>query len=445
MKKRKAVLLAKVLVTSLSVSMLMSAASVSAEENIVLKLATWQASDLEAQAIQKAVDGFEETHPNIKVEYTVNSNADHHTKLLTQINSGEAPDVFWVSAEQSRDFISNGALLDLTDVIEESGMDFSDLLPSSVEKISYVDENGETHIYGLDACIVSPLIFYNKDLFDEAGVEYIPTKVEDQWTWDEFVENMQKLTKEENGEIVQYGICNLDDGIAADVTGELLLSNGAVWFNEDYTEAVGIDSEATRDTLEKIKSLRTEYNVMPNPTAAGIQAGGSATQLFMTGKVASVYIGSYALQELAQSGINLGVGLPPKMAEGINPTGSATLNCVWADTQYPTEAFELVQYLTDPEVCADIYSSGLWMPNRLSLYEEENIDLWYNDEIYPDNWMDMSWIFTDAVLRPIDHLHNTKEITDTCSIYLDDFLYNDASLDDLLPEMQEEVNALLAE
>ncbi|MBS1483570.1 MAG: extracellular solute-binding protein, partial [Clostridium sp.] len=55
--------------------------------------------------------------------------------------------------------------------------------------MQYVDENGDSHIYGVDCCIVGPVIFYNKDLFDEAGVEYIPTKKEDQWTWDEFVEN----------------------------------------------------------------------------------------------------------------------------------------------------------------------------------------------------------------------------------------------------------------
>ena len=85
----------------------------------------------------------------------------------------------------------------------------------------------------------------------------------------------------------------------------------------------------------------------------------------MTGQVASIFVGSYALQELSQSGINLGAGLPPKMAEGTKPIGSANLDCIWKDTKHPEEAFELVQYLTSVDVCSDVYKTGLWMPNRV--------------------------------------------------------------------------------
>lgn len=427
-------------------SMISGAAIANAEEeNIVLKFSTWQASDLESAAIQKAIDGFEESHPGITVEYSVNSSSEHHAKLITQINSGEAPDVFWVNPEYMQDFVGIDALLDLTQLMEEKKVDVSDYLPSSLEKMQYTNADGDTSIFGVDCCIVGPVIFYNKDLFDEAGVDYIPTTAEEQWTWDEFVENMQKLTKETDGQITQYGTCNFEENFSLYTTLELLGSNGAKWFNDDYSEATGIDSEETRDTLEKIKSLRTEYNVAPNPTAAGVVTGNSATQLFMTGQVASIYIGSYALQELAQSGINLGAGLPPKMADGTVPIGSANLDCIWADTQHPEEAFELVQYLTSVEVCSDVYKTGLWMPNRLSMYEDENLSSWYNEEVYPDNWMDMAWLWTEAMLRPFDHLHNTNEIYDTCTEYMEEYFYNDGELDEILPELQDEVNDLLAE
>ena len=171
------------------------AAEVKEGGDITLKFATWEASDLERQAIQRAIDGFEDSHPNVSVEYTVNSFSEHHAKLNTQINAADAPDVFWVNPEYMRDFVDRDQLMDLTDLMDKKGVDVSDYLPSSLEKMQYVGEDGDTHIYGVDCCIVGPVIFYNKDLFDEAGVEYIPTKKEDQWTWDEFVENMKKLTK----------------------------------------------------------------------------------------------------------------------------------------------------------------------------------------------------------------------------------------------------------
>ena len=120
------------------------------------------------------------------------------------------------------------------------------------------------------------------------------TKKEDQWTWDEFVENMKKLTKVEDGKTVQYGTSNFEEKFSLYTTLELLGSNGAKWFNDDYTQAVGIDSEATRDTLTKIKELRTVYGVAPNPTAVGVDTSHSPTQMFMTGQVASIFVGSYA-------------------------------------------------------------------------------------------------------------------------------------------------------
>ena len=151
------------------------------------KFATWEASDLERQAIQRAIDGFEESHPNVSVEYTVNSFSEHHAKLNTQINAGDAPDVFWVNPEYMRDFVNRDQLMDVTGLMDEMGVDVTDYLPSSLEKMQYVDENGDSHIYGVDCCIVGPVIFYNKDLFDQAGITEEPK------TWEELLEVCQTL------------------------------------------------------------------------------------------------------------------------------------------------------------------------------------------------------------------------------------------------------------
>ena len=88
--------------------------------------------------------------------------------------------------------------------------------------------------------------------------EYIPTKKEDQWTWDEFVENMKKLTKVEDGKTVQYGTSNFEEKFSLYTTLELLGSNGAKWFNDDYTQAVGIDSEATLSLIHIFSAQRGE-------------------------------------------------------------------------------------------------------------------------------------------------------------------------------------------
>jgi multiple sugar transport system substrate-binding protein len=169
-----------------------SIASATAEEPVTLTF--WGGSHaLEAQSIQAGIAAFEAANPNIHVDYMTVPSSEYHTKLKTAMASNSAPDVFYLDAAYTRDFANNGLLYDLTDVIGDY-VDMDDLINSSKEKVSIADENGKDHIYGMDICCVGPVIFYNKDLFDAAGVEYLPTKVEDRWTWDEFVDNMKKLT-----------------------------------------------------------------------------------------------------------------------------------------------------------------------------------------------------------------------------------------------------------
>ena len=54
-------------------------------------------------------------------------------------------------------------------------------------------------IYGTSSCVVAPVLYYNKDLFDKAGPPYPPSNPEEAWTWDEFLEIAKQLTIEENG------------------------------------------------------------------------------------------------------------------------------------------------------------------------------------------------------------------------------------------------------
>lgn len=408
---------------------------------ITLTFQSWEASPLESASIAAGLKGFEDSHPNVTVKYVTAPFAQHHTKLKTQMASGTAPDVFYLNPDYQRDFADAGQLLDLTPYFDDY-WDLDDFLPSSQEKIQ-VTEGGETKIYGVDVCTVGPVLFYNKDLFDEAGVEYPPTDMADQWTWDEFVTNMQRLTKAEDGKTVQYGTANFEEQMNLYTTQEMVASNGAQWFNDDFTEAVGMDSPESREALERIKSLRTE-GIAPDPSAIGLDSTNSPTQMLLTGKVASLYMGSYGLQELAASEIDLGAGLPPKMDGDFYPMESCNVDAVWAGTEHPQEAIELVTYLTSMDFATPLYESGLWMPNRLSMYEGENLATWYDEDVYPEGWIDMQSLWTEGHLRWFDKLRNTEEVYTITTEELQDYFYNDAPLDTILPRMQDRVNAAMS-
>jgi multiple sugar transport system substrate-binding protein len=407
-----------------------------AQEKIELTFMSWEASPLEAASIQAGLEGFRKTHPNVTVKYVTAPFAQHHAKLKTMMAAGTAPDVFYLNPDYQRDFIDNKQLLDISDLFPKY-WDINDFIPTSREKMQ-VEIDGKKHIYGVDVCTVGPVLYYNKDLFDEAHVPYPPTKAEEQWTWDQFVANMQKLTKVVNGKTVQYGTANFEEGMNLYTTQEMLVSNGAVWFNADFSQAVGMDSDATKDTLKKIKALRTA-GLAPDPATSGLDMTISPTQLLLTGRVASLFMGSWGLQELAVSKMHFGAGLPPKMSS-FAPIESCNIDAVWSGTKHPKEAVELVTYLTSMQFAIPIYKSGLWMPNRLSMYTPEGLKTWYDPAVYPEGWLNMQHLWTQGQLRWFDRIKHTDEVYSITADELQSYFYSDRSLDQVLPEMQQRVN-----
>ena len=87
----------------------------------------------------------------------------------------------------------------------------------------------------------------------------MPTRMEDRWTWDEFVENMKKLTvTDDSGNTVQYGTTNWQEQYSLYVLQYMLELNGANWYNEDMTAAQNVNSPEAREVLESIKALREQ-------------------------------------------------------------------------------------------------------------------------------------------------------------------------------------------
>ena len=424
------------------------AAETSGDEGPVeLGLMLWEASEAETEPIDNGIANYEAASGNTVVKSTVPW-SEYHGRLRTLMAAGEAPDVFWLNPEYQIDFILDGQLCDLTELVQTE-YNWDDFIPASQQKMMYTDQNGESHIYGIDVCDVGTMFFYNVDMFEAAGYsqDSMPLTEEEMWTWEEFVEIMQNVTQyDENGEVTVYGTTNFEEAMSLYSTLEMLTSAGANWFNDDFTEAVGMTSEPTIEVLSKIKSLRTEYGVAPDPNVIGVSTNLSAIQQFANEQVASIYIGSYSLCELATYDVNYDVCLPPMITDDYDysPICSANLYYVWANTEHYDEATEFLKYLTSDDFGVPLYEAGLWMPNKLSAYDEAVYE-YMDGDIYPEHWDDLLWRFTEADCRWFDHMVNTEQVYDVTQYYLEDYFYNDADLEESLSSMQEEVNSHLSE
>lgn len=119
-----------------------------------------------------------------KVEFEAADTESHNKNMKLEASDGTLPQVFWVEGSQVTEFNESGVLLDLKDFLDQNA-DVRAALNGS--EAAFQDDSGVQ--YGLPYQSNIQGIFYNKDLFDKAGVAY-PT---DDTTYDEFLEMVAKL------------------------------------------------------------------------------------------------------------------------------------------------------------------------------------------------------------------------------------------------------------
>ncbi len=348
----------------------------------------WEASPAETESVKKGIALFESRNADIKVEYTPTP-GDYEPKLLTLVAGDAAPDVFFLGAGGYRNFVNKGILLDVTSQFDAE-FTRTDFIQSAM---NIMDVEGK--IYGLSSCTVSPVLYYNKDLFDAASLEYPPSDPAKAWDWETFRDVSKKLTVKDGDKTTQYGSYGAETRFVG--VEVFLMENGLKIFNPDYQSA-DIAGPAAVEVIEKIKALRAEDGSAPDAVTLE-NMGMSAAQMLQTGKVAMVIDGSWALQELARMKFPIGVGVLPKFAQ-TKTQGQAHVHSISAKTKNPEAAWKFLSFLSGEEYQLDLIRDGLWMPNRASLYTQEGIKKWLNADVHPEGFEQLAAYFESADVEP---------------------------------------------
>ncbi len=129
---------------------------------------------------------FMKRHPNISIQAENNPWADFLQKYLTQAAGGSLPDILYCHFSWAQQFIKQNMLTPVDDYIaKQPDFNLSDFTKPSM---GFYQRAGKQ--YGVAYDCGPLMLFYNKDLFDKAGVKY-PT---DSWTLDDLKQNIVKLT-----------------------------------------------------------------------------------------------------------------------------------------------------------------------------------------------------------------------------------------------------------
>lgn len=157
--------------------------------DVTLRYGIWD--DNQKAALREIADKFEEENPGIKVEIEVTPWKDYWTTLETSATGGSAPDVFWMNAPHFAMYAQGGMLTSLDDAIGDSEVASKADFPESL--VDMYSDNGVW--YGMPKGFDTIAVYYNKELFDNAGVAYPTTD----WTWDDYVSIAKQLTDADNG------------------------------------------------------------------------------------------------------------------------------------------------------------------------------------------------------------------------------------------------------
>jgi multiple sugar transport system substrate-binding protein len=230
------------------------------------------------------------------------------------------------------------------------------------------------------------LLYYNKDMFDKAGVAYPPTTVEKAWTWEEFVTTAKKLTLDKNGKhpndsgfdkdnITQFGA--LVENLAWQLE-TWPISNGSGYYSKDGSK-VTINEPASTEAIQKVADLYLVDHVAPLSTGAtddSIQRSIIARTCAMaTGGAWNV---GTCLNTARAEGLNYGVAVLPYMKNKVTLcTGGP--NVVFSQSKHPTEAMEWLKWYYQEENSWALIQSGIWMPI---------LEKWYTDETMTHKWVD---------------------------------------------------------
>lgn len=302
-------------------------AAAESSEPVTITYAVWDSH--QADLLQTVADEFHQANPDITIEIQVNAWSDYWTALEAAATGGSLPDTFWMHSNNIYYYGSNDQLLDLSAYIE--GSDLVDLsnYPQGLNDIYNID--GKQYAVPKDYDTIA--LWYNKTLFDEAGLSY----PDDTWTWADLRSAAKALTKEDGS---QYGFCaglHNQEGYY-----NFVYQNGGEIITADKLS--GYDQEATIGGIQEYFSYVWDGL---SPAIYDDQARGEAIQngLCAMGLFGSWNLSGFAANEFMTA--NFDCAVLPAGPDGVRSSIFNGLgNAIAANCAHPDAAWKWVEYLS---------------------------------------------------------------------------------------------------
>lgn len=362
----------------------------SASSDVTLTVGLWDSN--QQPGLEEIMADFT-AETGIKTEVQLVTWAEYWTMLSAAAQGGSLPDVFWMHANEAMRYMSNDILLDLTDQIAASDkIDTANYPEDLVSIYTYEDK-----IYAVPKDIDTIALWYNKSLFDEAGVDY-PTA---DWTWEDLIDAATTI-HEKTG---KYGYANACDDFQAGYGNWIYSYDGSMINYDDMTS--GFDKPETIEAMKLLDGL-LQTGAMPSQE---VLTENGANVLLENGEVAMCNQGSWMLAEFKNNEYTAEncdcVELPKSSVTG--KRASIYNGLGWAasaTTKHPEEAWKLIEHLGSKEaqtkqadlgvtMSAYLGTSDNWINGAPDFNLQAYLNMQENMYIYPHSKNTITW--TDAI------------------------------------------------
>ena len=325
--------------------------------------------DAFAEIIQK----YNAIHPNIKINYRKLRYEEYESELLNALAEDRGPDIFSVHNTWMKKYETKLAPLPETismayqvtegtikkEIVQKMqttrSLSVQELRDTFVDVVSNDVILSDGKIYGLPLSVDTLAMYYNKDLFNNAGISEVPAY----WNQD-FIQTVKALTRQnEEKEIIQSGAAlggSNNVNRFSDILSVLMMQSGTIMSNERNQILFHTSPNNSNTYFPGIDALRF-YSDFANPAKESYSWNESlpnSLEMFISGNLAIMFSYSYDMATIKTQApkINFSIAKLPQI-EGLPPTNVNFAN-YWVEavskkSSHINEAWDFVQFMTKAE------------------------------------------------------------------------------------------------
>ena len=297
--------------------------------------------------IKASLDRFRQKYPKITVQHE-DITEGYYDKLNTQVASGTLPDVVNLRTFDMYDWFRKKSLLDLTPYINsDQEFDVKKIVRPILESCY---QEGKYWGMPYDASVV--VLFYNKDMFDKAGVKYPDAS----WTWDKVTEAAKAMTGG-SGATATFGLAS-PPPMNSWLFEPFLHQAGARFANKERTSFMTDTPEAV-NAIQWVTDLVLKHKVAPTPEQ------GTAINLFNVGRGGMVFNGQWNIPGFREA-LKFNWDISPLPA---GPKGKAQIThggtyIGYSKTKVPDLSWTMIKWIAGPDWQRNVYGlSGYSVPS----------------------------------------------------------------------------------